>query len=351
MKPIPHGGDVDAAAQAYGLDPSSLLDFSTSVSPLPLPEPVHAAIQASLRSLDRYPDPQSRLLRKALARRHGRHEDEVLVTNGATEALSLALRSARPLRVGILGPCYRDVERAAAQTGAAVDFFLAREDRGFVPDWEAVGRWIPGHDLVALGSPCNPTGLAVAPQILPVLALSWPRTLFLVDEAFADFPVSASLTAKGAAPSNVLVLRSMTKFWPLAGLRLGYAVGDRLRIRGLQSCAEPWSVNAPAQAAGLACLAEEGYAQALRALVAEERDFLTQGLKNAGITVYPSQANFLLLRVREAGLHKRLALRGILVRDASDIPGLGVGFFRIAVRTRADNIRLLEAFAHAARTA
>jgi len=350
--PIPHGGDRDEAARRYGVPSESLLDFSASVSPLPLPEGVLEAIRGSLEHLDRYPDLESRLLRAALAFRHGRHEDEILVTSGATEALSLAMQARQPLRVGIVGPCYRDVERAAGQVGAGVDFFLAREDRGFVPAWDALSRWIPGHDVVALGSPCNPTGLVTDSGELAKAALTSPKTLFLLDEAFADFLETGSMTAKGLLPTNVLILRSMTKFWPLAGLRLGYVVGDRLRIRALRSCSAPWSVNAVAQAAGLACLKEEAYAGRLKSLIATERDFLVKGLQKGGLRVYPSQANFLLVFHPEPGFHKRLAVQhGVLVRDASDFPGLGSGFLRIAVRTREENTRLLEALPHAARTA
>jgi threonine-phosphate decarboxylase len=348
VKPVRHGGDLASASTRFGLAPEDFLDFSASVSPLGVPEGVREAILRGIARLPEYPDPSCRTLVRALARLHERNEDEILVTNGATEALSLALRAIRPRRVGILAPAYRDIERAAAQEGAKVSFLRASGSRGFTHDWDAAARWARGRDLVALGTPNNPTGRATAPDVLSRLAEAVPGTVFLLDEAFLDFldaPEAWSLARGTAASDNVLVLRSFTKFYAVPGLRLGYAVGDRKLIRCLREAGEPWSVNSLAQAAGLACLEEAAYARRLRALVREEREFLSEGLSRMGFTVYPSQANFLLVRLPgPAGAWaERLGRLGILVRDASDFPGLGRNHVRLAVRTRPENRRLLAA--------
>ena len=348
MRPVPHGGNRASASARFGFPADAFLDFSASVSPLGVPEGVREAILHAMERLPEYPDPECRALRSGLARLHGRHEDEILVTSGATEALSLAIRGLRPRRVGVLAPAYRDIERAAAQAGAKVTFLKASEARGFTHDWDLAARWARGRDLVALGTPNNPTGRVTAPEVLARLAEAAPDTLFLVDEAFLDFldaPEAWSLARGGAAPENVLVLRSFTKCYAIPGLRLGYAAGDRKLIARLKAAGEPWSVNALAQAAGLACLKEADYARRLRALVREERDFLSAGLARFGFKVYPSQANFILVRLAgpAAAWVERLGRNGILVRDASDFPGLGKRHVRIAVRTRKENARLLAA--------
>ncbi len=348
MKPIPHGGGRASASARFGLPAGAFLDFSASVSPLGVPEGVREAILRGMDRLPEYPDPDCRSLGRALARLHGRHEDEILVANGATEALSLALRALRPRRVGVLAPAYRDIERAAAQAGAKVSFLKASEARGFAHDWDRAARWARSRDLMALGTPNNPTGRATAPDVLARLAEAAPDTVFLVDEAFLDFldaPEAWSLARGGAAPANVLVLRSFTKFYAIPGLRLGYAVGDRKLVARLKDAGEPWSVNGLAQAAGLACLEERSYARALRAVVAEERAFLSEGLSRMGFKACPSQANFILVKLPGPARDwaERLGRQGILVRDASDFPGLGANHVRIAVRTRTENARLLAA--------
>lgn len=356
MPAIPHGGDLEAASRRWGIPPGRFLDFSASVGPVGLPEAARAAVSAALPRLDRYPDPSASALRTALARRHGRPESEVLVTAGATGALTLAVRAAAPRFVGVLAPCYRDVERAAAQAGALVDFHMAEESRGFAFDWAKAGAWLPGHDLVLLGTPNNPTGRAVAPEASLALADAAPRAVLLVDESFLDFLPGAdawSLAASSAARPNVVVLRSLTKFYAMPGLRVGYAVGPEPALMAMAACAEPWAVGTLAQEAALACLADASYARTARAVVEEERGFLAAGLEAAGFAVHPSQANFLLVRGRNsaASLVEHLGRRGLLVRDASDFPGLGPDHVRIAVRARADNQILLSALgglAHAA---
>lgn len=341
------------ASARFGLPADAFLDFSASVSPLGVPEGVREALLRAFDRLPEYPDPDCGALRRALARLHGRHEEEILVTNGATEALSLTLRAICPRRVGVLAPSYRDIERAAAQVGARVSLLKASEARGFAHDWDQVARWARGRDLVALGTPNNPTGRATAPDVLVRLAEAVPGTVFLVDEAFLDFldmPEAWSLARGGAAPDNVLVLRSFTKFYAIPGLRLGHAVGDRKLILRLKAAGEPWSVNGLAQAAGTACLEEKTYARTLRVVMAEERAFLSAGLARLGLKIYPSQANFLLLRMPSPARDwvERLGREGILVRDASDFPGLGKHHVRISVRARPENQRLLAAMGKAA---
>lgn len=316
MRPIPHGGDFTG----------TFLDFSASVSPLGVPAGVKRAILSAMGELPRYPDPESRRLRAALARRHGRREGEILVTNGSTEAISLVFRALKPTRTGIFAPAYRDPERAARQVGSEVYFLKP-------------GSSVRGLGLVYLGSPNNPTG-----QVASRTPLSGPTT-WLVDETFLDFSGGASL-AEGRLKPNVLVLRSFTKFYSLPGLRLGYVVGPARLIERLGAQAEPWSVNALAQAAGIACLKEGAYARRLKALIRSERARLSNGLKSLGFRVLPSQANFLLVFRKDARrILRKLERKGILLRDASDFPGLGQGWIRIAVRTKVENGLLLRALA------
>ncbi|MFH1245080.1 MAG: aminotransferase class I/II-fold pyridoxal phosphate-dependent enzyme, partial [Candidatus Omnitrophota bacterium] len=263
------------------------------------------------------------------------------------ELIYLIMSCYQPKTTLIPVPAFSEYERAARGVHSKIQFLRIKEKEGFKLNLSGGSK----ADMLILGSPNNPTGNLLREDCPDVVSLV--HKLAVIDEAFMDFvPQERRLTliGKAAAGKKIIVLRTFTKFFALAGLRIGYAVAHKEIIRRLRAGQIPWSVNALAQAAAQAALEDKGYIEYSRKFVAEERVFLTEQLSGIrGLRVYPSAANFLLLKIEQAGvdsasLTQRMLTRGILIRDCSNFRNLTAQFVRVAVRNRTENERLIIAF-------
>jgi threonine-phosphate decarboxylase len=341
-EPVHGGADPEELAR-LGLCPEQVLDFSANVNPFgPAPAVRRAVSEATL---DRYPDRACGDLRRELARRHGVADDQVLVGNGSSELIWLAAIAylAPGDRVLVLGPTFGEYEWSAQLMAAEVITCRATVEAAFRPPLDAFGDQLGEcrPKLAFLANPNNPTGQIIPPERVRTLAARHPHTLFVSDEAYADCMVEPTEPI-GDLPANVLRLRSLTKAHGLAGLRLGYAVGDRGVMTALRTAQPPWSVNALAQAAGLAALRDEVHRSGTVASWTRAAVELTDQLRAAGFAPVPADVPFFLLPVGDAARVRAMLLRqGLLVRDCTSF-GLSE-HVRISARTRADNARLVEA--------
>ena len=349
MKRI-HGGDWAAYRARYGRDP---LDFSQNISPLGLPAGVAAAIRAAVEdgAAARYPDPGCTALRRALAERWDRAEDQILCGNGACELIFRFALAVRPARALVAAPTFGEYERALALAGAAVTRVPLSPADGWAaaPALRRAVERMGRVEAVILCQPNNPTGRCEEKGEVLALAAACARAgaRLLVDECFLPFAEeegALTLLPHLAALPQVAVLRAATKLYALAGVRLGACVSaDAALLRRMGECGQPWPVSALAQRAGLAALADETYPSRVRALLRQERPRLRNGLLNLGFSVPEGRANFLLLRTGRPELGEQLAARGMLIRDCREMPGLCPGDYRAAVRRGEDNRALLRA--------
>lgn len=344
-----HGGTVYAASRHLGIPPEEILDFSASINPLGPPDGVRNAI---LRDFDRvihYPDPEAAELRMALAGRHGLDPENVCPANGSTELIYLLPRLAAGSRVLIVAPCFS--EYAASLERGSWDvhyFFLEPSDRFALTLVKLEERLAEGFDLLIVANPGNPTG-AVIPQrdIAGLLELCRTSgTIPVIDEAFIDFCESDSALSAVVADGRGLVLRSLTKFYALPGLRIGYAVAAANIIEELAGLIPPWSVGTLSQAAGIAALSDHRYREQTLSVIAAEREFLFNALESSPVlSPYQAAANYLLVRQSSghsaAELRDMLLSRRILIRDCANFPGLSDRYFRVAIRLRHENEQLL----------
>lgn len=346
-----HGGNVFAVARALGIPPEELLDFSASINPLGPAPGVREAVYAAFDRVVHYPDSGAVALSEALSHFHGVATANVCVANGSTELIYLLPRLIPGKRALIIAPPFAEYARAFALAGWEIDYFQLSPSHGFALDWEELEAVLAkGYDLLFFCNPGNPTGkLFRRDEICRVDRLCHAAGTFLVvDEAFMDFCEEESCKDAIVKGERGIILRSMTKFYALPGLRLGYAIGAGKLIGCLQELSAPWSVNTFAQMAGLASLADVGYRERTLQLVATERDFLTARLSAiAGLVPYPSAANYLLVEIENgiaaAKLQARLMAEHILIRNCDNFVGLAERFFRVAVRGRQENERLLAA--------
>jgi len=338
-----HGGLDAAELRSLGLRPEQVLDFSANVNLLgPSARVRQAAAEADISA---YPDRHSLALREALATRLGVGLDRLLVGNGAAELIHLLARACiRPGdRCLIFGPTFGEYQAAAEVAGAELHWVQADEARGFGWDLDAGIRRIQHlrPRLVFLCNPNNPTGTYLGPnEATRILDAVGDNGLLALDDAFAplaDCPWNSSPLLAGG---NLAIVRSMTKAHALAGARLGYLVAEPKVVSAARRLQPAWSVNAVAQAAGIAALDDADHVAAARRVISRAKAYLYRELEAMGIPAVPSAANFILVRVGDARKVRGGLLRlHIAVRDCTSF-GLPE-YIRIAVRGPDECARLV----------
>lgn len=321
-----HHGDAEVA--------DGLVDLAVNVRLDAPPAWLRDRLAASLDDLAAYPRPEA--ARAAVAERHGRAPEEVLLTAGAAEAFVALARALSPRRAVIVHPQFTEPEAALRSAGHPVDRVVLPAAGGFALDPAAVPD---NADLVAVGNPTNPTS-ALHPA-RAITALARPGRILLVDEAFMDAVPGEpeTVTSRRDVP-GLLVARSLTKTWGLAGLRVGYLLGERELIARLAASQPLWSVSTPALAAAAACSRPEARAEAeSRARAAAgDRAYLCSRLgelPRVEVAGTP-RAPFVLARVPDGlAVRERLRARGFAVRRGDTFPGLGSDWLRVAARDRA----------------
>ncbi len=355
-----HGGDVYAASRELHRSIDHLIDFSASINPLGPSPSVWRAITRARHSLGHYPDPECWDLRRTLASRWRRPPDQIVVGNGSSELIH-----ALPLALGIrhllvIGPMFSEYATAMTRSGGRVTMVSADREEGYAPPLDralrlmrASGRSRQGRrtiDAVVLCNPNSPTGQACdADEVMKVArAAERYRLWMIVDETFVEYCEGRSILPRVAALMRVIVLRSLTKFYGLPGLRVGYAISRVEVIQQLRRQQPPWTVNAIAQAAAVAALNDTRHAQrSLSFMMRERARFMTLLATLPGCVVFPSHANFIFMEL-PVGWHARevtarLRRESLLIRDCSAVPGLHSRSIRVAVRTKRENNRLVRA--------
>lgn len=317
-----------------------LVDCAVNVRAGAPPSWLRERLRSALDDVAAYPSDAA--ARAAIAARHGRPVDEVLVTAGAAEAFVLIARSMRPRHAVVVHPSFTAPEAALLHAGCHVERVMLPPPFTLDPV-----RVPPEADLVVVGNPTNPTGVLHPRDVLH--ALVKPGRVLVVDEAFMDFAPPGEQSLAGAP--DVLVVRSLTKMWGLAGLRVGYLLGPPRLLARLAAVRPPWPASNLACTAIESCLTPEAVAEAdiaARDIAEEAVIFRTELARVPGVQVWPTAANFLLLHAAgRPDVHGALRSAGFAVRRCDTFPGLGPDFIRVAVRDPATN----EAVVMALRTA
>ena len=348
-RPI-HGGNLVWAASLSGCSPSELLDFSASINPLGPPESALRAIYAHLDQLTAYPDPNYSQLCAVVGQIHDLPPDWILPGNGSAELLTWASRDFASLAATyLLTPAFGDYKRALWAFGVEA-VACAMINRGV---WGvgleavlAVKGFDPKRCGLLLNNPHNPTGrLFTKDSILPYLD---QFALVVVDEAFMDFlppEQRQSLIDQVHDHPNLVILCSLTKFYSLPGLRLGYAIAHPDRLRRWRQWRDPWPVNVLAAAAAEAVLPDQAFQNLSWEWLAIAQPQLSEGLAQLpGLHPLPSAVNFLLVACEPPSSQLQLQLlkrHRILIRDCLSFPELGDRYFRVAVRSLAENQKLI----------
>lgn len=355
VTPPLHGGNIYRVARELDRDPGDIIDFSASINPLGPSPYVWKAITSSRDLLGHYPDPDCLDLRRALAAFWRIDPNQIVVGNGSTELIDALPRVLKIHRLLVVQPTFSEYAAAMRRAGGYTTALYADRCDHYAIPIDQVGRILEtgrshGHriDGVLLCHPNSPTGQACTAEEMIGLAKTACRHghWLVIDEAFADYCSDRSILHQVSSWPQVVVLRSMTKFYALPGLRVGYAVSAPATARRLQRQLPPWSVSAMGQVAAVAALNDEAHARKSLIFMTQERErFRSKLAALPGCTVMPTYANYCLVELPR-GQHarditERLRGRGVLIRDCSSVPGANSRSVRLAVRTRIENDRLL----------
>jgi L-threonine-O-3-phosphate decarboxylase len=347
-----HGGNIEWAASIAGCNPEEILDFSASINPLGMPDSVARTLRspAVFAQIQHYPDPNYNRLRQAIAAHHQISPDCVLPGNGVAELLTWVCKDLAAFdSVTLPVPAFNDYFRALKSAGANLQVVQL----GFAQDADCLNDFAlspdpGGKSGILLNNPHNPTGkLYQRDRLIPLLDR---YELVVIDEAFMDFlPTESSQSLVDLVEShpNLVILRSLTKFYALPGLRIGYAIAHPDRLHTWQMWRDPWSVNCLAMEAAIAALGDKEFQHKTWQWLPAARASLHQSLgKIPGLRPIMGAANFLLVESPEKSVIKLrdylLAEHRILIRDCHSFPELGDRYFRLCVKTLAEQEKLLK---------
>ncbi|WP_196593653.1 threonine-phosphate decarboxylase CobD [Pectinatus sottacetonis] len=348
-----HGGNIYKMKLNTGRE--SIMDFSANINPMGLSKAVRKAIIDNVDDIIHYPDVSMNELKNKLSEIYDISVQQIIIGNGAVELIYILCHVLMPQNVLITAPTFSEYERASRSVGAKITYCTLAEEDNFELSLQKIIIAMKNKDLLFLCNPNNPTGTLIAAEDLTLIIEHAEANgcFVVIDESFMDFIAnSGDFSAKPLLKNNhnLFVLHSLTKFFALPGLRLGFAVcADNEVIKRMYLNKDPWNVNCLAQKAGLAALEDEKYRRRSRNYTRSEINYLYEELLHMDkLKVYKPTVNYILINIKKTGIKSKqfklkMLDKGIAVRDCANYPGLSGDFIRIAVRTREENDKLLDA--------
>ncbi|MBM7854332.1 threonine-phosphate decarboxylase [Desulfohalotomaculum tongense] len=345
-----HGGNIWAAARRYNRKPENFIDFSANINPLG-PSPLALeAMRKGISLVQHYPDPDARDLKIKLSRYLEVPGENLLLGNGGAEIIYALGRALNPRRLVLPVPTFSEYRQALPRV--PVKFIPLPAGSDFALPVDQIKRIMQPGDAVFICNPNNPTGYLVSRgELLPLAQRAFETgAALVVDEAFMDFTGrKETILPDVLSCCSAAVVGSLTKFFALPGLRLGYLTAEKTLVEKVSRQLPPWRVNTLAQLAAQASLEDRSYISKTLKLISKEKEFLYQGLAGVpGLHPYPPRANFILVNCSGTGktakeIRDRLAEKNILIRVADNFIGLDHCYFRVAVRREKENRLLLKA--------
>jgi len=348
-----HGGNIREVSDKFNINYDSIVDFSANINFIGPPPDIYSKIRQEIEDITRYPEPDSSNLKKALADKHAVKQDNLIMGNGAVELIYILSRVLDLKKGLVLAPTFSEYEKALKAEGTQVNYHYLKRRNKFEIRWDELKKDLTDDlDIFFLCNPNNPTGKFITKdKIKKILVHNKQHNIFtVIDEAFVDF-LEQNISALSLLKDfqNLFILRSLTKFYAVPGLRLGYGIGRPEIIKKLRNAKDPWNVNILAQKAGQIILNSNQYVKLTKKAIYKEKIYLYKKLKEiSSLDVYYPNANYIFIDITNAKyssseLYEKLAKKALLIRNCSNYEGLDENYIRIAVKSRKDNNKLLEA--------
>ena len=344
-----HGADINSAAELYGLEADKIIDFSSNINPF-IVDSMDKIVAAGVGSLQKYPDIKYRRLRKNISDYLGVEDSQVIPGNGATEIIYLLMRNLSG-RLAIINPTFSEYRKGAEIAGLSVVDFVMDWKKDFKLDLDEIYRRKDEFDSIFICNPNNPDGSVREIKKLLEFAEKEGK-LLIVDETFIEFADSEkgrSLVNMVEKSKNLFIIRAVTKFFGIPGIRLGYGISsNRELLQKMYDEKEPWTINSFADSASDFIFKEEEYIRKSKEYFSKERVCMINEInKIDGIKAFNSDANFILVRFENRNVldvkENLLKRAGLLIRDASNFIGLDSSFARVAIKNHEQNIVLVDA--------
>lgn len=344
-----HGADINSAAELYGLEADKIIDFSSNINPF-IVDSMDKIVAAGVGSLQKYPDIKYRRLRKNISDYLGVDDSQVIPGNGATEIIYLLMRNLRG-RLAIINPTFSEYRKGAELAGLSVVDFVMDWKKDFKLDLDEIYRRKDEFDSIFICNPNNPDGSVREIKKLLEFAEKEGK-LLIVDETFIEFADSEeerSLVNMVEKSKNLFIIRAVTKFFGIPGIRLGYGISSsRELLQKMYDEKEPWTINSFADSASDFIFKEEEYIRKSKEYFSKERVCMINEInKIDGIKAFNSDANFILVRFENRNVldvkENLLKRAGLLIRDASNFIGLDSSFARVAIKNHEQNTVLVDA--------
>jgi threonine-phosphate decarboxylase len=343
-----HGADIYTASEISGYNEDDIMDFSSNINPLGVPETVALAAVNSIKHTGRYPDINSRMLIDAISAYENVPKEFIFVSNGAAEAIYRISACLKPEAGMIIAPSFSEYEKSMKLFGTVINYYCLKEEDSFKVTEDILNCINEKTDIAFICNPNNPTGQLTEKIILEkmIIKLKERNAFLAVDECFLDFTGNSekySTVDLLDKYDNLIVIKAFTKIFAIPGIRLGYCMSSNAElINNLKSTGPPWNVSTVAQAAGIAALKEREYLKRTVSYVKEQRNYLFDELEKSGIKAYESHANYILFKTDILDLKKQMLKRKILIRSCSNYVNLSSEYYRIAVRTKEENKIFIE---------
>lgn len=344
-----HGADINSAAELYGLEANKIIDFSSNINPF-IVDSMDKIVAAGVGSLQKYPDIKYRRLRKNIADYLGVDDSQVIPGNGATEIIYLLMRNLSG-RLAIINPTFSEYRKGAEIAGLSVVDFVMDWKKDFKLDLDEIYRRKDEFDSIFICNPNNPDGSVREIKKLLEFAEKEGK-LLIVDETFIEFADSEkdrSLVNMVEKSKNLFIIRAVTKFFGIPGIRLGYGISsNRELLQKMYDEKEPWTINSFADSASDFIFKEEEYIRKSKEYFSKERVCMINEInKIDGIKAFNSDANFILVRFENRNVldvkENLLKRAGLLIRDASNFIGLDSSFARVAIKNHEQNTVFVDA--------
>jgi threonine-phosphate decarboxylase len=344
-----HGGNPLMDMSRFGLPNRTVTDFSTSLNPLGIPPVIKDHWTELVESVSDYPTIEGDGIAGFYRDRFGVQPEYVLAGNGSTEAMYLLARVLHPDRVLVVIPSYHDYYRASVLSDADVVWLPLSHKNGFSSlNTEVLSNACKGVDAIWIGRPNNPTGSLLPREVLSDISHRFSDKWFILDEAFIQFADNweEECFLLGKRPANMIIIHSLTKFYGIAGLRMGGLIGPGDLISRIRRSKEPWTINGVAERVATLLMECSEYEAETRSYISCERERIVKRIEEIdGIRTFMSSVNFILCRWERTGdlddLFKHLLSNGVYVRDCRNFPGLEGNYFRIGLRTSAEDDQLI----------
>lgn len=346
-----HGGNIYEISKEYGIDENDIIDFSANINPLGIPYKLKETIISNIETIQNYPDPDYKKLISAIAKYNNINANYIIPGNGATEVIFKIVQAIRPKKSLLLAPTFLEYERALKSVGCDIEYYRLDENNEFNIDKnELIKKLKDDIDFIVLCNPNNPTGQIIEQEVLKQILVECKAKgiNLMLDEAFIEFVHNErnhSLIGCLDDFDNLFIIRALTKFFAIPGLRIGYGLMSNQKIKEkIVDGKEPWSINGFAAISGEILLSDKEYIRKSKEFFDLERKYMYEELKKLkNIRVYKPYANYVFFKIlcQDIDLKEKLIHKQLLIRHCNNYVNLDESFFRVAIKDRVSNQKLI----------